>query len=281
MLAPLQALKDHLMITQVYATTLIDDMKGKSRKAGIGWEPRAFLTRYTRVNERKHDRVRFILIIALVQFASISDLIGHEDMPKFKCGERAKFGAEVAKESARNEKITKKSLKAKSRAYAGETLNETDSIRCKVHYWTFGYGLSSLPYGGQFPLSDSPSNLGSTVLTGRAVFQPIVGHSLIHHCLNLFSCALFSTSTATNPDIFSIKSKPLFLLPRENDPSPVLGIFKLGCTSLTPLSKFGGPRPRLAPFGNTSRKDEMSQQPMLFCEIFDVWDIDFMSPFRT
>ncbi|MED6185993.1 hypothetical protein PIB30_062463 [Stylosanthes scabra] len=54
-------------------------MKGKSRKAGIGWEPRAFLTRYTRVNERKHDR--------------------------------AKYGAEVAKESARNEKI------AKSRAY--------------------------------------------------------------------------------------------------------------------------------------------------------------------
>ncbi|MED6213751.1 hypothetical protein PIB30_096322, partial [Stylosanthes scabra] len=30
--------------------------KGKSRKAGTGWEPRAFLTRYTRVNERKHDR---------------------------------------------------------------------------------------------------------------------------------------------------------------------------------------------------------------------------------
>ncbi|MED6196297.1 hypothetical protein PIB30_046182 [Stylosanthes scabra] len=29
----------------------------------------------------------FILIIALVQFSSISDLIGHEDMPKFKCGE--------------------------------------------------------------------------------------------------------------------------------------------------------------------------------------------------
>ncbi|MED6114358.1 hypothetical protein PIB30_079554 [Stylosanthes scabra] len=31
---------------------------------------------------------------------------------------QAKFGAEVAKESARNEKIAKKSLKAKSRAYA-------------------------------------------------------------------------------------------------------------------------------------------------------------------
>ncbi|MED6200263.1 hypothetical protein PIB30_083385 [Stylosanthes scabra] len=32
-------------------------------------------------------------------------------------GLQAKFGAEVAKESARNEKIAKKSLKAKSRAY--------------------------------------------------------------------------------------------------------------------------------------------------------------------
>ncbi|MED6201271.1 hypothetical protein PIB30_093261 [Stylosanthes scabra] len=61
-------------------------MKGKLRKAGVGWEPRVFLTRYTRVNERKHDR--------------------------------AKFGAEVAKKSARNEEIAKKSLKAKSRAYA-------------------------------------------------------------------------------------------------------------------------------------------------------------------
>ncbi|MED6221501.1 hypothetical protein PIB30_055424 [Stylosanthes scabra] len=75
----------------VYATILIGEMKGKSKKAGIGWEPRAFLTRYTRVNERKHDRVRL---------------------------KRAKFGAEVAKESTRNEKIAKKSLKAKSRVYA-------------------------------------------------------------------------------------------------------------------------------------------------------------------
>ncbi|MED6162442.1 hypothetical protein PIB30_070472 [Stylosanthes scabra] len=32
--------------------------------------------------------------------------------------EKAKFGVEVAKENARNEKIAKKSLKAKSRAYA-------------------------------------------------------------------------------------------------------------------------------------------------------------------
>ncbi|MED6223535.1 hypothetical protein PIB30_074819 [Stylosanthes scabra] len=71
---------------EVYATILIGKMKGKSRKAGIGWEPRAFLTRYTRVNEHKHDR--------------------------------AKFGAEVAKESTKNKKIAKESLKAKSRAYA-------------------------------------------------------------------------------------------------------------------------------------------------------------------
>ncbi|MED6125540.1 hypothetical protein PIB30_069423 [Stylosanthes scabra] len=32
-------------------------MKGKSRKVGIGWEPRALLTRYTRVNKRKHDQM--------------------------------------------------------------------------------------------------------------------------------------------------------------------------------------------------------------------------------
>ncbi|MED6158229.1 hypothetical protein PIB30_030851 [Stylosanthes scabra] len=36
-------------------------MKGKSRKVGIGLEPRAFLTRYTD-DERKHDRVRGIRI---------------------------------------------------------------------------------------------------------------------------------------------------------------------------------------------------------------------------
>ncbi|MED6122975.1 hypothetical protein PIB30_044949 [Stylosanthes scabra] len=77
-------------------------MKGKSRKAGIVWEPRAFLTRYTRVNERKHDRVRFLFLDSMT-----CDLL--------YC---AKFGAEVAKESARNEKIAKKSLKTKSRAYA-------------------------------------------------------------------------------------------------------------------------------------------------------------------
>ncbi|MED6213512.1 hypothetical protein PIB30_094133 [Stylosanthes scabra] len=90
------------MITQVYATILIGEIKGKSRKAEIRWEPRAFLTQYTRVNEHKHDRVRFLFLDSMT-----CDLL--------YC---AKFGAEVAKESARNEKIAKKSLKAKSRAYA-------------------------------------------------------------------------------------------------------------------------------------------------------------------
>ncbi|MED6177951.1 hypothetical protein PIB30_103042 [Stylosanthes scabra] len=37
-------------------------MKGKSRSAGTGWEPRAFLTRYTKLNEHKHDRVRFLFL---------------------------------------------------------------------------------------------------------------------------------------------------------------------------------------------------------------------------
>jgi len=31
--------------------------------------------------------------------------------------------------------------------------------------------------------------------------------------------------------------------------------------------------------GNLSRRDEMPQHPMQFCEIFDVWGIDFMGPF--
>ncbi|RDX65067.1 hypothetical protein CR513_56303, partial [Mucuna pruriens] len=28
-----------------------------------------------------------------------------------------------------------------------------------------------------------------------------------------------------------------------------------------------------------NRRHEMPQQPILFCEIFDVWGIDFMGPF--
>ena len=31
--------------------------------------------------------------------------------------------------------------------------------------------------------------------------------------------------------------------------------------------------------GNISRRNEMPQQPLLFCEVFDVWGIDFMGPF--
>ncbi|MED6136721.1 hypothetical protein PIB30_058448 [Stylosanthes scabra] len=92
-------------------------MKGKSRKAGIGWEPRAFLTRYTRVNERKHDLVRFLFLDSMT-----CDLLYG-----------AKFGAEVAKESARNEKIAKKSLKAKSRAYVY-------ALPCLGHHVLAGIG---------------------------------------------------------------------------------------------------------------------------------------------
>jgi len=28
-----------------------------------------------------------------------------------------------------------------------------------------------------------------------------------------------------------------------------------------------------------TRRDEMPQQPMLYCEVFDIWGIDFMGPF--
>lgn len=31
--------------------------------------------------------------------------------------------------------------------------------------------------------------------------------------------------------------------------------------------------------GNLSRRDEMPQKSIHFCEIFDVWGIDFMGPF--
>ncbi|MED6114349.1 hypothetical protein PIB30_079471 [Stylosanthes scabra] len=54
------------------------------------------------------------------------------------------------------------------------------------------------------------------------------------HSDRVYFLALCSQqTTATNPDIFSIEKKPLFLLPRENNPSPVLDIFKLGCISVT------------------------------------------------
>ncbi|MED6224418.1 hypothetical protein PIB30_083760 [Stylosanthes scabra] len=49
--------------------------------------------------------------------SSILDLIGHENMPRFKCGE-AKFGAKVAGESKRNERIAKKPRRPKLEAYA-------------------------------------------------------------------------------------------------------------------------------------------------------------------
>ena len=33
--------------------------------------------------------------------------------------------------------------------------------------------------------------------------------------------------------------------------------------------------------GNISRRNEMPQQLVLFCEIFDVWGIDFIGPFLS
>ncbi|MED6122364.1 hypothetical protein PIB30_039036 [Stylosanthes scabra] len=64
--------------------------------------------------------------------ASIFDLIGHEDMPRFKCGEvmkpvlTAEFGAEVAGESERNVRIA-----AKPRWLL------LDQMR--THQWSHGY----------------------------------------------------------------------------------------------------------------------------------------------
>ncbi|KOM28668.1 hypothetical protein LR48_Vigan561s005800 [Vigna angularis] len=42
------------------------------------------------------------------------------------------------------------------------------------------------------------------------------------------------------------------------------------CSTCEPCQKAGG---------SISQRQEMPQQPMLFCEVFDVWGIDFMGPF--
>ncbi|MED6128848.1 hypothetical protein PIB30_102038 [Stylosanthes scabra] len=63
----------------------------------------SLLARNTRVNNRAiHDRKWFLLLDSMTCDPSC----------------KSKIGAEVAKESVRNEKITKKSLEAKSSAYA-------------------------------------------------------------------------------------------------------------------------------------------------------------------
>ena len=33
--------------------------------------------------------------------------------------------------------------------------------------------------------------------------------------------------------------------------------------------------------GNISRRNEMPQSSLIFCEVFDVWGIDFMGPFPS
>ncbi|MED6224028.1 hypothetical protein PIB30_079810 [Stylosanthes scabra] len=65
----------------------------------------SLLARNTRVNRAIHDRERFLLLDSMTRDPSCS----------------AKIGAEVAKESARNEEIAKKSLEARFRAYAYTT----------------------------------------------------------------------------------------------------------------------------------------------------------------
>ncbi|MED6189685.1 hypothetical protein PIB30_098475 [Stylosanthes scabra] len=62
----------------------------------------SLLARNTRVNRAIHDREGFLLLDSMTCDPSC----------------KSKIGAKVAKESVRNEKITKKSLEAKSSAYA-------------------------------------------------------------------------------------------------------------------------------------------------------------------
>ncbi|MED6124102.1 hypothetical protein PIB30_055955 [Stylosanthes scabra] len=70
-------------------------MKGKPRNDELDRNREPFLTRYTRVIERKHNRVRFLLLDSVIYshhslgvVSSTFDLIGHEDMPTFKCGQK-------------------------------------------------------------------------------------------------------------------------------------------------------------------------------------------------
>ncbi|MED6172156.1 hypothetical protein PIB30_047440 [Stylosanthes scabra] len=77
-------------------------------------------------------------------YSSIFDLIGHEDMPRFKCGE-ANFGAEVAGKSERNEKIASKPRRPlldqmrtqqRSHAYAsrrGRQAQKADPTQMRTH----------------------------------------------------------------------------------------------------------------------------------------------------
>ncbi|MED6151548.1 hypothetical protein PIB30_083556 [Stylosanthes scabra] len=95
-------------------------MKGKSRKTGIRWEPRAFLTRYTRVNERKHDRF---------------DLFGHEDMPMFKCGEvdKAHFDGGSGFNRQSSERKWLKRARGTRRSQRNPKRQNLDPVR--THQW--------------------------------------------------------------------------------------------------------------------------------------------------
>ncbi|MED6222955.1 hypothetical protein PIB30_069389 [Stylosanthes scabra] len=65
---------------------------------------------------------------------------------------------------------------------------------------------------------EKPSKLGLVMIIGaHPIVQPEIEHSLIL-AANLF-CFLFSKSNHCNRKLFSAKRKPLFSIPRENDPS--------------------------------------------------------------
>ncbi|MED6208359.1 hypothetical protein PIB30_044250 [Stylosanthes scabra] len=80
----------------------------------------SLLARNTRVNRAIHDWEGFSLLDSITCDLSCSVIqsSSHELQHFVGLAFTAKIGAEVAKESARNEKITKKSLETKSSTYA-------------------------------------------------------------------------------------------------------------------------------------------------------------------
>ncbi|MED6123255.1 hypothetical protein PIB30_047410 [Stylosanthes scabra] len=83
-------------------------------------ETESLLARNTRVNRAIQNRGGFLLLDSMTcdLLCSVSQSSSHELKHFVGLAFAAKIGVEVAKESTRNEKTIKKSLEAKSSAYA-------------------------------------------------------------------------------------------------------------------------------------------------------------------
>ncbi|MED6224583.1 hypothetical protein PIB30_085451 [Stylosanthes scabra] len=112
----------------------------------------SLLARNTRVNRVIHDRGEFLLLDSMTYDLSCS----------------AKIGAEVDKESARNEKIMQKSLEAKSSAYAYTP--KTDVLTL-----CHGYGLKCADDPSLRSLRATDGRNGVSLEAVNAMPLPITG----------------------------------------------------------------------------------------------------------